>query len=65
MQKIYTFQSNRFGMDVYKRTFIMQKKPFPVLRKEYFKPSTEVIIVRIDSILCGSNEGVDEIPGLW
>ena len=43
----------------------MQKKPFPVLRKEYFKPSTEVIIVRIDSILCGSNEGVDEIPGLW
>ena len=52
-------------MDVYKRTFIMKRKQFPVLRKEYVVPTTEVIIVRMNSILCGSNEGVDEFEGVW
>lgn len=52
-------------MDVYKRTFVMKRKQFPVLRKDYFKPTTEVINVRMNSILCGSNEGVDEFEGVW
>ena len=43
----------------------MEKDKYPVLRKEYVTPTTEVVIVRMNTILCGSNEGVDEIPGLW
>ena len=52
-------------MDVYKRTFFMEKEQHSVVRNAYVVPTTEVIIVRMNSILCGSNEGVDEFEGVW
>jgi hypothetical protein len=43
----------------------MEKDVAHFLRREYVVPMTEVIRVKMNSILCGSNEGVDEIPGSW
>lgn len=43
----------------------MSKLQKQIERHEYLKPVTIVIEVGMNKILCGSNEGVDEIPGLW
>lgn len=47
------------------RNATMSKLQKQIERHEYLKPVTIVIEVGMNKILCASNEGVDEIPGLW